>query len=157
LNKQGRYIVQFGGLKEGIHEFNFLINNKFFEIYKFSDIEEGNIEILVTLNKKPNLLELFFNIAGNIKLICDRCLDDFLFPIRTKAVLYVNFGSDFGEIDDNIIVIPYSENQINISQYIFEFINLNIPIRRVHPEDSKGESMCNKLMLDKIEQYTKKK
>jgi uncharacterized protein len=156
VNKQGRYIIPFGGLNEGEHEFNFLIDNKFFEIYEFPEIREGEVEIQVTLIKKTNLLELIFVLNGNLKVTCDRCLDDFMLPITYKTTLYVNFGSNYSEVDENIIIIPYSESQIDISQYIYEFINLSLPIRRIHPEDSEGKSLCNKVMLEKLNQYLKK-
>lgn len=156
MNKEGRYSIFFSGLKEGTHEFNFLVDSKFFEIFEFSEVKEGSVNVQVKLNKNSSLLELNFDINGNISVMCDRCLDDFLLPISYKSTLFVKFGNNFEDIDDNIIQIPYSENEINISQYIYEFINFSIPLKRVHPDNSKGESLCNKEMLDKISQYIKK-
>lgn len=156
INKLSKYIIPFYGLKDGIYEFNFLIDNNFFELFEYSEIKKGSINVKVELVKKLQLMELHFDINGNIDINCDRCLDNFLLPVSYKTILYVKTGDIFEEIDDNIIKIPYSENEINISQYIYEFINLSLPYRRVHPNDSDGQSLCNKQMLEKINQYIKK-
>ena len=156
MNILGRYNIPFAGLKDGVHEFNFLIDNKFFEIFDFSELREGEVDVNFTLHKKARFLQLDFDLKGQVKVTCDRCLDEFYLPVSYQTTLIVNFGNDNSEPEDSIVVIPYSETQINISQYIYEFINLSLPIRRVHPDGPDGETMCDKSMLDKIDQYLRK-
>jgi len=157
LNNTKSYIIPFKGLTEGNHPFSFIVDNEFFEKYDFSDVKGGNIIIDVLLSKKAQLLELKFSINGEINIMCDRCLEYFLLPFKYKTILYIKFGNIFEEIEENIITIPYSEKEINILQYIYEFIHLNLPYRRIHPNYLNGKSLCNKQMLEKINQYIKNK
>jgi uncharacterized metal-binding protein YceD (DUF177 family) len=69
-------------------------------------------------------------------------------------VLYVRFGEDYTELEDNVIVIPREDNRINVSQYIYEFAILNLPIKRVHPLGKNGEPDCDPEMLDILKKHS---
>jgi DUF177 domain-containing protein len=62
-------------------------------------------------------------------------------------------GSDSEDEDDDIITIAANEHELDLSQYIYEYITLSLPIKRVHPEDEKGNSTCNKEVLKKLEKF----
>jgi uncharacterized metal-binding protein YceD (DUF177 family) len=51
-------------------------------------------------------------------------------------------------------MIPRNESQIDLSQYIYEFINLLLPLRVVHPDDENGVSMCDKAVLAKLAEHS---
>ena len=99
------------------------------------------------------MLEFHFRLAGKIIVTCDRCLDEFEMPIEFDAPLYVKFGDENEEQSDEIIVLSHSEFEIDVAQFIYEFVHLSLPYKRVHPSDSKGRSTCNKEMLKKIDEY----
>ena len=154
-----QYIIPFKGLKNGIHELEFIAGDKFFEQYELLEIKKGNINISVSLHKKPEILILDFSIKGFVNVMCDRCLDEFNLPINYSGTIYVKFSEDKFQENKNypandLIFISSSENEINISHYIYEFIYLSLPYKRIHPYDEKGNSMCNKQMLNKIEEFT---
>ena len=44
--------------------------------------------------------------------------------------------------------------QVSVEKLIYEFIVLSIPIRRVHPDDEEGNSLCDPDMLKKIDEFT---
>ncbi len=150
------YEIPFYGLKEGMYEYDFDVKSEFFEYFNHPDFRNGKLKAKVLLHRKPQLLELSFIIHGSIKLICDRCLDEFMNPVDTDGKLYVRFGNNFEELDDNIIVIPIEEKRINIAQYIYEFIVLSLPVKRIHPVKENGKSDCNPEMLRKIAEYSSK-
>jgi uncharacterized protein len=63
----------------------------------------------------------------------------------------VKFGSGFFEEDDEIQVIPEGETHFDVSPFIYEYIHLLLPIRKVHPEDENGESRCNGEVVGRLD------
>jgi uncharacterized metal-binding protein YceD (DUF177 family) len=157
LNYLDKYIIHYKDLKDEIYTFDFDIDDKFFEQYEFSEIKKGNAKVRITLYKEPDLLTLSFLIDGYINIMCDRCLDNFNMPFNCKEIIYVNFGEKNYEQSEDIIIVSHTESEINIAQYIYEFINLSIPYTRIHPVDENGDSKCNKQILEKIEELSVKK
>ena len=131
----------------------FDIVDKFFDDYEQSEITKGKVKAEVDLDKRTSMLEFHFRIAGNVTIICDRCLDEFEMPIEYEATLFVKFGDTSEEQTDEIIVLSHNEFEIDVAQYIYEFVHLSLPYKRVHPNDSKGRSTCNKEMLKKLDEY----
>jgi uncharacterized metal-binding protein YceD (DUF177 family) len=77
----------------------------------------------------------------------------FDYVVEAKEKLYVRFGDKFEELDDNIIVIPRNESKFNISQYIYEFVVLSIPYKKVHLEDGNNKSGCDSEMLKRLNEF----
>ena len=146
------YTISFKGLSLGSHAFDWTIDGAFFMMYEMSEIGDAIIKAQVTLVKHSSFLELYFVMNGWGEVTCDRCLDPLKIDITSENRMYVKFGEQAGEddADDNdVIILPYSEDRLNVAQYLYEFAHLNLPIRRVH-EDLKE---CNKEMISKLEQY----
>lgn len=146
------YEIPFNGLNEEIHEFSFKAGPRFFEFFQNPDFTSGNLEVMIILIKKPLFIELKFNISGTIRLICDRCLEEFDHPISVKELLIIKLGEKFEELDNEVIMIPREETRINVAQYIYEFTILSLPFRKIHPENGNSESGCNPEMLRKIKE-----
>ena len=147
-----KYEISFFGLKVGQHEFEFEIDQKFFECFEKSEIKTGNLKAKVVLNKQPGLLELNIRIVGYVQVVCDRCLEDFDMTLKCKGELYVKFGGSYEEIDEKVIVLKANAHHLNLSQFLYEYIHLSIPYKRVHPDDENGNSTCNKEMLNLIQE-----
>jgi uncharacterized metal-binding protein YceD (DUF177 family) len=93
---------------------------------------------------------------GWTQVDCDRCLDPLKIEISSKEHIIVKFDdklSENSEDDNDVILLPYSEDRINVAQHLYEFAHLNLPIRRVHEVDENGKSTCNAEMISKLEQY----
>lgn len=148
------YIIQFVGLSIGQHEFVFDIQDTFFEALDYSEIKQGNIKVGLTLLKQSTMMVLHFKISGTVKQDCDRCTAPLDLPIDGNYKLIVKVGgSDTGNEDDDIITIAANEHELDLSQYIYEYIALSLPIKRVHLDDKKGKSTCDKEMLKKLEHF----
>jgi uncharacterized metal-binding protein YceD (DUF177 family) len=148
------YLIPFYGLKEGKYDYEFEAGNKFFEFFENSDIHGGDLKIHLQLYRKSGFLELKFKIMGTLKVTCDRCLEDFDHEIDSENELYIRFGNDYEEISDTVIVIPHEETRINVSQYIYEFSVLALPMQKIHPDDDAGSSGCNQEMMEKLNKMT---
>lgn len=153
MKSDRQFIVPFKGLKVGRHDFVFDIGDTFFDGFNDTEIKHANVVAEVLLNKKVNLLEFEFKLNGDIMVICDRCLEEFSIPVAYTTKLFVKFGEENEEQTDEIIVLSFNEHEFDLKQYLFEFIHLSLPYRRVHPNDKKGKSLCNKEMLKKLKEY----
>ncbi len=153
-----QYYINFAGLADGKHDFRFEVDKMLFTIYGDNDLIDANLTIDVELDKKPNHLAFSFHLSGNVTVPCDRCLGDMIIEINDSPVLYVNFGehsSDITDIDDTMI-LARSEGKIDLSKHFYDYIILNIPIKKNHPDDKNGNSSCNPEMLKNLEKYSTK-
>lgn len=148
-------MIHFTGLGLGDHSYHFKITDEFFEQFEYSEVEHADIDIDIILEKQPSMLILDFDIRGNVDFICDRCQESFTQFIQGKEQIIIKFGQENIDSTDEIIVLPLSENKIDLSQHIFEYINLLFPYRRVHPDDIHGESLCNKEMIERLKSLEK--
>ena len=67
------------------------------------------------------------------------------FEVATNEHLYVKFGSEYSEENDDVVIVPEAEGEINIAWFLYEFIALTIPLKHVHPAGK-----CNKTMSMKL-------
>jgi len=154
---RNEFVIPFSGLSIGNHQFTFKIDDKFFDNFEYSEIKKGNVNVMLRFEKQEQMLILDFDIRGAIQVICDRCLDTYDQPIAGKERLIVKFGEEAEEESDEIIIIPVGQFQLDVSQYIYEYINLLLPIRLVHPEDENGKSLCDPEVIKKLEELSVKK
>jgi uncharacterized metal-binding protein YceD (DUF177 family) len=154
VKRQSQYVIAYKGLREGLHLFDFKVDGLFFESFESSEIESGDVDIHVTLNKKSTVLEFLFEFKGEVTVPCDRCLDPISLEIEYEAPLYIKYGEDSHEETDELYVISEQQAEIDLSQFIFEFIHLSLPYRRVHPDDTNGNSTCNKEMLKRLDELS---
>ncbi len=147
------YSISFKGLTEGLHKFEYQIGTSFFKLFENPLVESGQLNAVVSLNKSQNLLVVDFNISGVVNSICDNCLAPIEIPVDCSERLYFNFGLEYAEQSEEIIVLSYDEHQINVAQWLYEFIIVSLPIRHIHPEDENGNPTCNIQMLDKLNEY----
>lgn len=147
---KSQYIIRFGSLPVGLHEFEFEVNEKFFKTIENSEIEQANIQVKALLTKQNNLLQLHFNIAGTVGLECDRCIKFFDFPIESEEDLVIKHGNS-EESTDEILVIPEGQDEMDIAHYLYEYIILAIPARRVPCELDEDQFECDYEMVEKLE------
>lgn len=150
-------MIPFKGLSVGNHTFNFEINDSFFDSFEYFEGVKGKASVIVELLKEPNMLIFEFSIKGDLDLQCDRCLGFYKYQVEGDSKLIVKFGDSFIEESVDVIVIPTTENRIDLRQYLFEFICLLLPVKKVHPVDENGNSNCDADIIERIEEYSKPK
>jgi len=153
MNYLSLYTLPFSGLKEGIHLFDFAVDDRFFAEFEESEISKGSVTVQVKLEKRSTYLRLNFILKGEVELICDRCLDYYLQPIKSSYPMLVKFSETETDDGDEVIYIHPGAHEVEVANLIYEFIVLSIPIRHVHPDGKKGESHCNPEMLHKLDEY----
>ena len=137
-----QYIINFSSLKEGMHDFDFSVENKLFKHFGYEDFNSCKIELRVELLKKSNLLELRFLSKGTININCFVSNEPFDYPQASVMELVVKFGSEQNSDNEELLILQKGTYQIDISQQLYEMIVLSLPIKIIHPgiEDGTLES-----------------
>lgn len=144
------FAIPFRGLKLGDHHFEYVIGEKFFDCIEYSEIKKGEVVVGIEMNKQERMLIFEFSMSGTVEVVCDRCLGLFDFPVEGNETIYVKPGEEWNEESDDVLIIPESEHEFNVSQLIYEYIMLKLPIQRIHPDDENGNSTCDPEMLEKL-------
>lgn len=131
--KKREFEIPFSGLKQGKHEFHYVIDNGFFESFDYKEFNAAHIELTVLLTKLSTMMELEFSAEGMVNVDCDRSGEPFDLPISGTLELIVKFGDAFNDDDDELLVLPHGEHQVDIGQYVYEMLVLAVPTKRVHP------------------------
>ena len=151
-----KYNIVFKGLKPGIHKFNFHVEKDLFDYLGKEIINDCDISVNVVLEKQEALIILTFDISGTLNIQCDRCLDYYNQPVKSENKLFVRYGEKENEEEENedVIILRPEESEINIGKLIHDFIVLSIPLKKVHPDDKNGNSLCNKEMIKRIKKLS---
>jgi uncharacterized metal-binding protein YceD (DUF177 family) len=144
------YYIPFVGLKLGKHTFTYHIDNTFFEVYQYNDFQSIECQVDLLFEKKPSLFELQFNIKGVVVINCDITNEPFEEKIENTLDLIVKFGEEYNDDNEEVLILPHSDYQINIAQYIYEAIVLALPIKRIHPGIKDGTLKSE--VLDKLKE-----
>lgn len=133
MKSTNEFLIPFIGLKLGKHQFEFKIEKKFFDEYQFDEFESCDVAVTVVLEKKTTMLEISFKHQGTVNVPCDLTGEPFDLSIKGKIKLVVQFGDEFNNDNDELLILQHGEHQIDLSQYIYEMIVLSVPHKRIHP------------------------
>lgn len=79
------------------------------------------------------MIQLHFHTEGSVGLVCDRSLEPYEEQFISDDRIILKFGDHNQELTDEIEIITRNTNRINIAGYIFEFIALSLPVKKIHP------------------------
>jgi len=136
-----------------LQEYDFEIDDSFFAHFEYGEIEKGLLKVLVKVNYSNRQIQLDMRINGSVELVCDRCLDSFIEDLDSHYVLYGKFGHGTDQEDIDVIWIPDDKHYIDLVPILFEYINLSLPVKKIHPEDGDGNSLCNIEMISRLEEF----
>lgn len=142
-----KYNLVFSSLKDGEHEFEYVLDDAFFACFEQSTIEKGEITVVVNLHKSETMLSSVFALSGAVTSDCYRCNSSLKAEITNDFRLVFKFGQDVSDNEELIVLAP-EEYQIDFSPYFYEFAHLSLPKRIVHPD---GE--CDEEMQGLMEKY----
>jgi uncharacterized metal-binding protein YceD (DUF177 family) len=151
MNSLKEFIIPFSGLKEGNHEFEFGINDSFFDNFPESEIKQGSLHAKALMVKRTQMLTFDIELKGEAKIPCDRCGNEYRQTIEGQWQIVVKLEAEQFNDEDDLISLPSGAYQFDISQYLYEYISLLIPYRRVcaeTPDPSKGN--CDPEILEKL-------
>jgi len=155
MSSRRDFDITFVGLKPGIHDFTYDINDQFFTEYQEQDFTNCVAHIRLSLDKKSNFLLLKFEVGGKLNLPCDRCGNTRPFELWDEFNIVVKIVEDPDQMnsqeeDPDVYYISKGESILHIADWIYEFINLSIPMQRMCNEAEVGGIYCNKEVLEMI-------
>ncbi len=154
MKKLAPYLIPFVGLKQGKHRFEYLIDREFFEHFEYDDFNSANVKIDLLFEKKSTIMELTFKAVGVVDVNCDLTNEPYDQHIDAELSLVVKFGDSFNDDNEELLILPHSEYQLNVAQYIYELIVLSVPLKRVHPGVLDGTLKSE--VLEKLEELSPK-
>lgn len=145
--------IPFIGLKKGVHYFDYEITQEFFSFFEASPVHESEVNILLRFEKKEDFFILKFDIGGSVMVSCDRCLETISMPFETDYTVYVKYENERLEDEQNeegtdIIFLASHETEIDVSQLIYEFFHLSMPMRKNCEDFQLTNPPCNQDVLE---------
>jgi uncharacterized protein len=128
------FSVNIIGLSNKVHLFKFDLKDDFFERYGKEVLSKGDFGAEVSLDKRETFIEVDFKISGHAELICDRSLEPFDHHLNINRKVIFKYGEEPQEVSDEIVIITRDQDSIDLGQFMYEFIVLSIPIKKIHPD-----------------------
>ena len=148
------YEIAFVGLKPGIHEFEYQVDDSFFEDFQEQDFKNCQAHIRLILEKNSaSFMLLKFEIGGSVEVICDRCnsnlpmqlFDEFM--VTVKVVEQPELMNEQEE-DPDVYYVSKGESHLDLKGWIYEFINLSIPMQKSCEYEDMNGPYCNPAARD---------
>ena len=155
MSRRRAFEIAFVGLKPGIHEFVYEIDDKFFAENEGRDFSNCFAKIKLQLDKKSSFMLLKFEIGGRADVICDRCNNTLTMDLWDEFNMVVKMVDNPEEMneqedDPDIYFISRTESHLHLDEWIYEFVSLSIPMQKICSEEEFGGSKCNKEVLEKL-------
>lgn len=125
--KLKEFDISFTGLKQGKHEFEFVLDDTFFEWFDYNEFKNVAIVVKAVLMKNTTTMELSMKSEGSVRVDCDLSSEPFDMQVNAALDLLIKFGESFNDEDDELLILPHGEFQFNIAQYIYEMVVLGAP------------------------------
>lgn len=140
--------MQLASLPEGKFEQDFKCDTEFFKNMENPDIMNADVDVHLEGEKKNDRYDCNFICNGKLTIPCDRCLDPIDIDIDTAYHITVEFGDEYNDASEDLLVIPYSDRYLNVAYMLYDTIALQIPLRHVHPQGK-----CNRAMLQVLSKH----
>ena len=155
MNHRREFEIAFVGLKPGIHVFEYRIEDKFFTPYGEQDFKNCLSDIKLSLDKKSSFMQLKFDLTGTVDVICDKCGNSLNKQLWDEYNLLVKIVDDpelmnEQEEDPDVYYISRSESHLFVADWIYEFINLCLPMQKMCAPEEMGGPQCNNEVLETL-------
>ncbi|HMG66328.1 MAG TPA: DUF177 domain-containing protein [Chitinophagaceae bacterium] len=155
MSHRREYEIAFVGLKPGIHEFSYEIGDKFFDEFQQQDFKNCRAQVKLALDKKNGFMLLKFELGGTLEVTCDRCNNNLPLDLWDEYNIIVKMVEESElmneqEEDPDVYYISRGESHINVENWIYEFINLSIPMHKTCNFENMDGPWCNKEALDML-------
>ena len=152
MGNRREFGIAFVGLKPGVHEYNFEVDEKFFADYQQKDYSNCQASIKLKLEKNTSFMMLKFEVGGSVTVVCDRCGNTLPMDLWDEFNMVIKQVENPDEMNENeedpdVFYISRTESHIHVADWIYEFVSLSIPLQRMCSEKDMGGPLCNKEIL----------
>ena len=132
MGNRREFDIAFVGLKPGIHEFNYEVDDRFFVSYKETDFNDCHASVKLTLEKNTSFMLLKFEIGGSVNVVCDRCGNTLPMDLWDEFKLVIKQVENPEEMNQNeedpdVFYISRTESHIHLADWIYEFVSVEYP------------------------------
>jgi uncharacterized metal-binding protein YceD (DUF177 family) len=157
MSQRREYEIAFVGLKPGTHQYEYRVDDKFFAPYGDQDFTNCHANIKLLLDKKNGFMQLKFDVDGTTDVVCDKCGNSLPMQLWDEFNIIVKIVDEpevmnEQEEDPDVYYISRGESHLHLSDWIYEFINLSIPLQKMCKESEMGGPKCNTEVLAKLKQ-----
>ena len=141
------YVIPVNGLTPGRTEFEWSVGREFFEEFGNTEVTDADLSVKAVAEKSGSYVGIDCDVEGVLTVPCDRCLSDLKIHIAPHIRLSVKHeGAEMAEDDGREIVsLAPDDAFLDMSQIIYDYACLALPMHRVHKE---GE--CDSSVADHI-------
>ena len=153
MSRRREFEIAFVGLKPGVHEFSYSIDDRFFEAFQQQDFVNCKAQVKLLLDKKNGFMLMKFEVGGTLQVICDRCNSNLpleLWEDFNITVKMVENPEQMNEQEDDpdMYYIAQGDSHLDVANWIYEFINLSIPMQKTCNYELMDGPYCNPVALD---------
>ena len=149
-NEEHNFIIPLAGLPFGHTDYQYVINDSFFGDRDYSEVKKGIVNLHLGVENMETMFVLTLKFEGKVVLQCDRCGDDYEQAVADSAEIYLKYGAEKDDDDEDVIIITKNDSEFDLSDLIYEYIILSLPIHRTHDD----ESLCNQEVLAKLHNFS---
>ena len=132
-----KFIIPLNGLAAGETRFSWQAGKEFFDSFENSEILDAHLDADVRVEKSGRYIGVDCDVRGEVTVECDRCLDELDMPVDVEIMLSVKYGNEESSEDPQqgereVIFIPETDAEMDMSQIIYDYVCLSLPMQRMH-------------------------
>lgn len=148
MSNRREFEIAFVGLKPGNHEYRYTVNDRFFEEYNDQDFRNVDAVVRLMLEKNNGFMILRFETGGKAEVTCDRCNNNLPIQLFDEFTVTVKMTDDpeimnNQEEDPDVYYISRGESHLDVKDWIYEFVNLSIPMQKTCEYENMDGPHCN--------------
>ena len=142
-------VIPLRGMKDGGRSHVFEIDGSFFRAFGNGRIHDADCSVRAELTRSGTLMRVRCFVGGYVVVECDRCLDDLTLKVDVDRTLTVGFDTldsdDAQGSEEDAMVVDASDAELDISQFVYDYVCLSLPLIMVHPEGKCNPEMVGRL------------
>ncbi len=148
MSNRREFEIAFVGLRPGVHEFNYSVDDRFFVEYNEQDFKNVTAQVKLALEKSNSFMLLRFEIGGKAEVTCDRCNNNLPLQLFEEFKVIIRMADEpevmnEQEEDPDVYYISRGESHIDVKDWIYEFVNLSIPMQKLCEFENMDGPFCN--------------
>ena len=149
--------IAFVGLRPGLHDFSYELDDQFFKEKGAEDFEKGSATVKLSLEKNTGFMMLKFEVGGKAEVTCDRCGNPLKMDLWDEFKMLVKLVDNPDEMnaqeeDPDVFYIARTESHIDVGNWLYEFVMLSVPMQRMCSPEVMGGPQCNNEVLEKLKE-----
>ena len=135
------FIIPLNGLAAGESRFSWQAGKEFFDSFENAEIIDAQLDVDALAEKSGRYVGVDCDVRGTVVVECDRCLDELEMPVDVEIRLSVKYGDQESSEEPQpgereVVFIPETDADFDLSQIIYDYVCLSLPMQRVHAPGS---------------------